>query len=394
MSAFEAVAAAIAQLGGDAQFFDHYWDKKHGFVSSAEAGSFDHIQMVEEIGRFLDRTDIRHPSLRIVKDGIELPVAEFTRELRLGNHTSHDWVVNEQVFASFNAGSTIVLQMLQHSVPGFGLSANALERWLESNVQLSAFITPPDAQGFTPHYDTYGFFAIQLFGEKKWHLYDKTPQLPLRDDRDSSTPWTSVAATAELTLTPGDVLFIPRGLYHSANTSAESSVHMTVGIFSPNWIDVLRDAIPALTNDDRVRISLSGASSATIPGIAACIRDGIDLENGIQRSKERIFHRHIDCRSGRLTELLEYRSKRYVAFERQPVPYIVSHGLQKTHLKFCGKELQLPRVLRGLIEFICASKEPFDISSLPVSDMDAESVDLLLEHLVEEGFLRSLSTDS
>lgn len=389
MSVFEAVNAAIASLGGDALFYDKYWDKQHAFVSAGETGFDSYGAMVHELSSFLDRTDIRYPSLRIVKDGIEIASSEYTRELRLGNHTSHDWVVNEQAFAYYNEGSTIVLQMLQHSVPSFGPASNALEQRFEANIQLSSFITPPEAQGFTSHYDTYSFFAIQLFGSKKWSLYDNTARLPVRDDREASDQWKTVPATAELTLNPGDILFIPRGLYHSAKTSSGPSVHMTVGVFSPNWLDVLRDSISALKDEGQLRRSVP-MSTQTVPlEIRSHIRDNTSLEHGLRLTKDRIFNRHIDSRTGRLADLLSFGSRGPIAFERQHVPYALSHGPTLTRLRFCGKELELPVLAKELTEFICTHQGPFRPESLPPV-LDRESLDQVLSHLLQEGFLRSI----
>ena len=392
MSAFEAVNAAITNLGGDTRFFSEYWDKRHGFVSAGESGFVGAGAMVDELSHFLDRTDIRYPSLRLVKDGIEVPINEYTRELRLGNHTSHDWIVNEQAFAYYNSGSTIILQMLQHSVPNFGAASNALERRFEANVQLSSFITPPEAQGFTAHYDTYSFFAIQLFGSKRWSLYDNTPQLPVRDDRDEDNQWIAVPATAELTLNPGDILFIPRGLYHSAKTSSCPSVHMTVGVFSPNWLDVFRDSIPALTSEEQYRMSVPRSTFTVPSAIQSKVRNDMNLGLGLQLTKDRVFNRHIDSRVDRLADLLCLGSRKFTALERQDVPFALSHDAKTTRLRFCGKELEFPVLVRELIEFICTHQGLFRTESLPPV-IDFESLDPFLAHLIQEGFLRTICSN-
>lgn len=389
MSASEAVDLAVAGLGGDSAFFKHYWDKRHGHVLSSTSNYTGHSALVAELSRFLDRTDIRYPSLRIVKDGTELPLSDYARELRLGPHISNDWIINEQVFAQYNAGATIVLQMLQHSVPAFGTMANSLEQRFQANLQLSCFITPPNSQGFTAHYDTYGFFAIQLLGTKRWSLYNSTPQLPVRDDRDVDDTWTPVPAKAEMTLTPGDVLFVPRGLYHSAKTSLEPSVHMTVGIFSPSWLDVLRDSLPRLQSQDRLRQSISEASDDELPALGTLIGGSLDLASGLKRTRDRVFDRHIDARANRLVDLLHLNSEKSDTFERQPIPFTLYSTDVAVHLRFCGKELEFPEFLVSLLEFVCESREPFVRQALP-QVVDDESLSAFLMHLVLEGFIRPL----
>jgi Cupin superfamily protein len=388
MSAFEAVASAIDQLGGEREFFAKYWDACHGHVTATASGYRDQQGMVEELDHFLDRTDIRYPSLRLVRDGVEVPLADYARELRLGPHISNDWIVNEEVFARYNAGATIVLQMLQHCVPGFGQSANAIETMFGANVQLSAFITPPSAQGFTAHYDTYSFFAIQLYGSKRWSLYDRTSLLPVRDDRDSDDKWVEVPPTCELKLCAGDVLFVPRGLYHSAKTSDEPSVHMTVGIFRPTLLDVFRDSLPLLQAGQSLRQSVSTSAADDSASIRTFVGERLDPSYGLERTRARVFDRHIDARSGRLADLLSRRFESSDRFVRQPIPYVLASGPNALHLRYCGKELTFPSFSKELIEYICAARGPFSRQSLP-RIIDDDSRNVLLEHLVTEGFIRS-----
>lgn len=37
---------------------------------------------------------------------------------------------------------------------------------------MSRYLTPPDSQGFAPHYDDIEAFVLQLEGKKHWRLYN------------------------------------------------------------------------------------------------------------------------------------------------------------------------------------------------------------------------------
>jgi ribosomal protein L16 Arg81 hydroxylase len=55
----------------------------------------------------------------------------------------------------------------------------------------------------------------------------------------------------------GTVLYIPRGFLHEARTGTAHSVHLTVGIKTPTWSDLLREALADVaTHDPRFRHAL------------------------------------------------------------------------------------------------------------------------------------------
>jgi lysine-specific demethylase/histidyl-hydroxylase NO66 len=122
------------------EFVDAYWEKQLLYLDRKGERDFDEIISVDDIDDFLSRTDIRHPSLRLVQDGTEIPLQDYTRELKLGAHVSHDLIDNERMLPRFHQGAT-------HG---------------------NRFVTPAGSQGFTSHYDTYSFFVLRLEGTKLW----------------------------------------------------------------------------------------------------------------------------------------------------------------------------------------------------------------------------------
>lgn len=226
MGAITSFSELIAPLPFQ-DFEQEYWEQKPLYLDGQAKRDFEDVLKVSDLSAFLARSDIRHPSLRLVKDGSEIPLEDYARELRLGGHSSFDLIDNEKLFVHFHSGATIVLQFLQQNIPSFGRFTNELEHLFGCNVHGSCFITPPSAQGFTAHYDTYSFFALQLFGTKKWNIYNRTPLPPIREDRDVDEPWTPEPPTQELVLKAGDFLYVPRGFFHDAETSQEPSIHLS-----------------------------------------------------------------------------------------------------------------------------------------------------------------------
>jgi bifunctional lysine-specific demethylase and histidyl-hydroxylase NO66 len=146
-------------------------------------------------------------------------------------------VSSDAVLRLFADGSTVVLQGLHRLWPPLIEFADQLAADLGHPTQVNAYITPPSSRGFSAHYDVHDVFVLQVAGEKHWTIHEPVLRDPLR-----TQPWNDrageVAAAAErepvidAVLTPGDVLYLPRGFLHSATALGEISAHLTIGIHS------------------------------------------------------------------------------------------------------------------------------------------------------------------
>ena len=126
----------------------------------------------------------------------------------------------------------------------------ALERFWGFPVEMNVYLTPPNSQGFTAHYDTHSVFALQVLGSKSWQLYGGKVELPFLDEPFSESNISHVAprkVVRTIELQESDFLYIPRGHFHSAKASVNPSLHVTVGFFPPTrwnivsrWIDIVR----------------------------------------------------------------------------------------------------------------------------------------------------------
>jgi len=102
-------------------------------------------------------------------------------------------------------------------------------------VQANAYVTPPQNQGFSAHYDVHDVFVLQIDGEKQWRISPPVLESPLRDQ-----PWSDRKSEVEkqaqqppmleAVLRPGDCLYLPRGYLHAATALGGVSTHLTLGI--------------------------------------------------------------------------------------------------------------------------------------------------------------------
>jgi Cupin superfamily protein len=372
------------------QFVDEYWEAQTLYLEGRDPTQYHGLIGLNEFDDFLSRGDIRHPSVRLAKDGAEIPLERYTRELRIGGHSSHDLIDNDRLFAEYSGGATIVLQQLQQNIPGFGILTNDLEKMLDCNVHASAFITPPNAQGFTAHYDTYSFIALQLFGSKKWNIYDRTTLPPIRDDRAADQPWSRVKPSRQLTMKPGDLLYLPRGTFHDAETSEEASIHMTIGFFSANLIDVIKSALTAPELQQALRPSIAiDLSADDLHDASKETVNALNIANGIRKLRAYYASRRVDTRTGRLLDSLsEISWDRETRFRKHPsLDFAVNEDRQNQRftVNFLGKNISLPLAALPTFSRI-AESSGFQISEVS-GPSNYESVRTLCNRLVREGFL-------
>jgi hypothetical protein len=67
-------------------------------------------------------------------------------------------------------------------------------------------------------------------------------------------------ALLEATLHPGDALYFPRGTLHHAATGDEPSLHLTLGLTTTSWWDLLRLLPEALRGDPELRADVPHAA--------------------------------------------------------------------------------------------------------------------------------------
>ena len=79
-----------------------------------------------------------------------------------------DQVSDDKLVRLFADGATMVLQGLHRVWPPIIAFSQQLAAELGHPVQANAYVTPPQNQGFSDHYDVHDVFVLQIAGEKRW----------------------------------------------------------------------------------------------------------------------------------------------------------------------------------------------------------------------------------
>lgn len=262
-------------------FAAEHWGRAPRLTRAADLpAGFDDLLDPGAVDELVSERGLRTPFLRMAKDGSVLPAATFTRGGGAGA-TIADQVADDKVLAAMGDGATLVLQALHRSWPPLVDFGSRLADELGHPVQVNAYATPPQNQGFSPHYDVHDVFVLQVTGRKRWVIHEPVVQSPL-----DNQPWDKrkdlVAARAAETpvidtvLEPGDALYLPRGTIHSAAALGEISIHLTVGVHPLTRYELVRHLLEIAQDDAALRDSLPmgvdlGDPDVLAPHLAATI---------------------------------------------------------------------------------------------------------------------------
>ena len=124
----------------------------------------------------------------------------------------------------------------------------AMETFWKCSTGCNAYLTPPDSQGFSPHFDDIDAFVLQLEGKKMWKVYSprsESEMLP-RYSSPNFEQGEIGEPVLEAVLEPGDLLYMPRGTVHQACcVPGAHSLHVTISTNQFNtWADILELAFP------------------------------------------------------------------------------------------------------------------------------------------------------
>jgi ribosomal protein L16 Arg81 hydroxylase len=98
-------------------------------------------------------------------------------------------------------------------------------------------------QAFGPHCDEHDVFAIHFEGEKVWNVYENIEKNPINHPAFKFDSQERVKRAGKLidqvTLKPGDLLYLPRGQYHDALASKNGAMHIAFGLTYFKPIDLM-----------------------------------------------------------------------------------------------------------------------------------------------------------
>ena len=304
-----------------------------------------------------------------------------------------------RVARHFDDGATVIFNQLHKRVPALARLCVGLGQCFSSRVQTNVYLTPPDAQGFNPHWDTHDVFVLQISGTKRWFIYDTKVRLPLRGQRFRR----GIApgeVSEEFELGPGDVVYLPRGLMHAARSTSEPSLHVTLGLTAFTWAEFLVETVAAAAlEEESLRRNLpagfaregfpAGERERLFREKLASVQARFDPEAVWRRFAGEVLASDVPL----FTDLFSQR------FRKTPLtlgsrvrrhPGLLTEAAAEGEtclLRFSGRELQLPVGAWPALRFAVAADAEFAVEDLP-DCLDAQGKLTLVTRLVKEGVLQ------
>lgn len=202
-------------------------------------------------------------TFKVVLDGRDLAAGEFC----VAGHGRQGHPVMlvdaRRVEALMARGATVVLDVMESLSPGVRAIAHALQSALGGTAICNVYCSFEAHAGFPSHYDTTDVFALHIAGVKRWRLYEGRAVHPV-DRPGHSYAYQSMAhhqsargrVLAEVEMTPGDVLYLPRGQYHDALAVDGASLHLSFGITRATGLDFMSLLGEALVDEALLREEL------------------------------------------------------------------------------------------------------------------------------------------
>jgi ribosomal protein L16 Arg81 hydroxylase len=302
----------------------------------------------------------------------------------------------------FANGFTIVADGVERYVRAIASLAHSIEVELNFPIQVNAYITPPGSRGLVPHYDDHDVLILQIEGSKIWHLYDGVDIPPHgMQRRNKEVPTGGLPLPTDVPLEVGDVLYLPRGLVHAADTDAEPSIHLTVGIHAPTALTLAVGALHSLSfHDDRLNALLPPRhlddpnTHATVGALMRAAVRTVEDPNAIAEGLDALAD--VLVRNGRCPPIGQISDAdgidgRALVTKYQPLYSRVKAVAGGVALQFAKLSINAGADHEAAMLFISRSTEPFRICDLP--GLRAEQQIELARQLIVSGFLVRLSDD-
>ena len=372
------------------EFERDYYEQQLFHIRRRASPYYAELLSVTDLDTVLGTHSARYPDISLVRGDGDVSRGEYTNDAGR--------ILPLDVARHFDDGATVIFHQLQRRVPTLARLCVALGRQFSSKVQTNVYLTPPDAQGFAPHWDTHDVFVLQISGTKHWSIYDTKVRLPLRGQRfEPGMPPGDVSD--ELELGPGSALYLPRGLMHSAQSTDEASLHITLGLTAFTWAEFLVESVTAAAlEEESLRQNLPSDFARQGFPVAekrrlfseklAFVQSRFDPEVVWRRFTDEVLATDVPL----FTDLLSQRLLEHQLTPRSRVGRrvgLLAEALAADEtclLRFCGRELKLPVDVWPALQF-AANADEFAVRDLP-DCLDTEGKLTLVKRLIREGFLQ------
>lgn len=221
-------------------FFRNCWEKKPMHIARGKKNYYKDLITTSIIDNMLRTENIQFTKNIDITSYVDGQRQTHNPEGRAHPHLVWDFYLN---------GCSVRLLNPQTYVSKLHLLNATMQEFFNSFVGANAYLTPPDSQGFAPHYDDIEAFILQTEGKKLWRVYkplneqEVLPRVSSKNYKQNEIG----RPILEVTLEAGDMLYFPRGYIHQGVTvDGEHSLHVTISMYQKHtWADLVEKLMPA-----------------------------------------------------------------------------------------------------------------------------------------------------
>ncbi|KIH96851.1 cupin [Streptomonospora alba] len=215
----------------------------------------------DALNDILARCALEPPRLRLHRKGAPVPAARYTDS---GSTSGAERAVirPDGLYRELREGASLVLDAVDRLHTPVQEATDDLMRLVRERAQVNLYLIWGDSHGFDTHWDDHDTFIVQVEGTKSWQVHGPgTRPHPMKVDSDhghsppEGTVWEGV-------LSPGHVLHVPRGWWHTVKGTGDVSMHLTFGFTRATGIDWARSVLERLYDVDFFRTDLPRFDSA------------------------------------------------------------------------------------------------------------------------------------
>jgi ribosomal protein L16 Arg81 hydroxylase len=376
-------------------FEANYWEKQVLHIPRDNSNFFSSLFSVEDLDKVLEFNRPLGTSLKVVKSNQSMNPTVYENQ---------DGSLNlNQLYTAYADGHSIIVNGMQrYWYPIKNLIEN-IRQQLNHNANANLYLTPENEKAFSPHYDSHDVFAIQISGEKHWILYDDSHfKTPLLNSYQPTFQREQLTGAREITMRAGDILYMPRGVPHEAFTTDRSSMHITIGIYSTQWIDFitksllnlsqnhieLRKALPiGFLNSDNENL-LSTDAQLDFIKILQQVFNKENINGSLNILEEEFRTKEQPKPDGHFVSLdkLSHIHLETQLSKRDGLISKVTNSPSGARISFQGNTIKGPSQIVSTLLFISDQKSAFSVNEIPFLNSDNKLK--LAKRLVRGGLLK------
>lgn len=223
-------AELIAPLT-EAQFVAEYWGRRPLHLPAQPGATRPGLVSWNRLNEWLQvRPHWTEQQIRLVLDSRPVNPEFFLETLPDGARVA----APAKVEGFLAMGASLVANGVERIAPEVRAVTDMLGERFAARANANLYASFEGVQAFASHCDLHEVFAVHGCGEKRWRIYANRAEDPLVEiDGEGAQARIDAAkgpVLLDVTLRPGDLLYIPRGYFHDALATSAESLHVTFGV--------------------------------------------------------------------------------------------------------------------------------------------------------------------